>query len=156
MMVTAPATATTRRRPARSPQRSVVVAGHGGAGATTVAQLLGLSEARAGGVPGASLVVLAARTNLHGAQALRLALADRPPRPVLIVLTADAPLPRAPAVSAALRLLSDRIAQVHELPYVPAWRYGPAGAASASRAWRAAAAALVESHRRYTEQGGTA
>ncbi len=155
-MATAPATAPTRRRPARNPQRSVVVAGHGGAGATTVAQLLGLAEARAGEAPGTGLVVLAARTNLHGAEALRLALADPPPRPVLVVLTADAPLPRAPAVSAALRLLADRVAEVHELPYVPAWRYGPAGAASASRAWRKAAAALVESHRRYTDQGGTA
>jgi hypothetical protein len=127
----------------RSPHGLVVVAAHGGSAATLLAGLLRAPEGAPASLPAGCTGVVAARTTGDGIDAALAAVAALPPgAPAAVVLSGDAPLPPPPRVRAGLRLLDPAVV-VLWLPYVPAWRYGPASPATASPAWRTAARAAL-------------
>src|SRR4051794_36599848 len=109
---------------------AVVVGATGGAGATTIARLLGAraeDHGRQVPPPDDRPLVIATRSTAAGlAAATRLlteALRVGHVRPAVVVV-ADAPLPAPPQARARLRLLRDpqRTRAVVELPYVLGWR----------------------------------
>lgn len=141
--VTAGTTAAPPRRSApahRAGAAAVVLPAHGGSAATTVARLLKLPQLDdPAAAAGAALVVVTARSTATGmADAVRTIGRLPDGTPVLLVVSADAPLRMPPAARASLRLLADRATAV-TLPYVPAWRYGPPSPGTASKRWRQAA-----------------
>ena len=120
----------------------MVLAAHGGAGASTLARALHLPEATLP-KPGASVVVVAARTTAPAAARVIGVVSALPERlPVVLALTADGPLPPPAAVRAMRRLLADRLAGVVVLPWQARWRHEPPSSATADRAWTAHAVAL--------------
>jgi hypothetical protein len=144
----------------------LVVAGHGGAGASTVAALLheaaGLDAAlEAAGARRAQLlqrprqVLLVARATAYGTASAALALGALPPTftPVL-VLVADSPLPDPPAVRYRLRALGARLAGTVRIDYLPAARGidDPRELASSPAGRRAAAALLRQLAALHTPQ----
>ena len=133
---------------------AVVLAAHGGSGATTVARALHLPECHDSA--GARVVVVTARTTAEGAaRVIETVAALAADQQVLVVLTQDAPLPMPVAVSAMRRLLADRVTAVAVLPWQPRWRHARPSVATAQRRWTAAAvdlAALVGDLSSTTEQ----
>ncbi|RRR86565.1 hypothetical protein EHS43_04040 [Streptomyces sp. RP5T] len=120
--------------PSRQQGRVAWVSTHGGAGASTLARLLGGADLGrrwpdpARGEP--SQVLLVARTHQAGMQAVSQALhalrnGEQPAGVHLmaVVLVADAPgkLPR--PLGRRVRVLRSA-AEVHRVPWVPAWRLG--------------------------------
>ncbi|WP_413807657.1 DUF6668 family protein [Streptomyces sp. OE57] len=110
------------------------VSAHGGAGASTLARVLGGADVGrrwpdpAQGEPGRILLV--ARTHAAGTRAVSqvlnaLRMAEHPAgvRLIAVVLVADAPgrLPR--ALGRRVRVLRSA-AKVHRVPWIPAWRAG--------------------------------
>ena len=124
--------------------RPYVVAAHGGSGASLVARLLRATESLPDLLPAGAWAVITARTTGDGLDAVLATSAVLPPDTdlVAVVLSGDAPLGPPARLLAGLRLLPPELPVIW-LPYVSAWRYGPASPASASRSWRAAARDLV-------------
>ena len=117
------------------------MAAHGGAGATTLARALHVPVTS--DPDGATVLVVAARTTADAATAVIGTVAGLPAdRPVVLALTGDGPLRPPAAVAAMRRLLADRVAGVVELPWQPRWRHEHPQAATADRAWTAAAVRL--------------
>lgn len=130
---------------------AVVVAAHGGCGASTLARALRLPES-ATPTRGRVLVV-AARTTADGAaRVIELVGALPEDQPVVLALTADGPLPPPAAVRAMRRLLADRLASVVMLPWQARWRHEHARSATADRMWTARAVELDELVRRLTRE----
>lgn len=124
---------------------AAVLGAHGGSGATTVARFLRMPEVGAAPMDSPETVrLVTARTTADGASSL-LRVCGSSTAPLVVVWSADAPLREPPAVRAAARMLADRVALEARLPYVPAWRYGRPKASTATHAWIAAAAALLDS-----------
>lgn len=123
---------------------AVVLAAHGGSGATTLARALRLPEVS--DPTGAGLVVVAGRTTAEAAQRIiEVVAALGAEQLVVLALTQDAPLPEPAAVAAMRRLLCDRLAEVAVLPWQASWRHERPSVATADRRWTARAVAL--SHR---------
>jgi hypothetical protein len=108
--------------------RPVLVSGcHGGAGATTLAQLVGAYDI---GVwrpqPTAYPVVLVARGTVQGATratwSVRTSLAAGV-MPAAVVIVADGPWPEPRLARLRLHLLSGLVPALVRLPFVTAWRY---------------------------------
>jgi hypothetical protein len=108
--------------------RPVLVAGcHGGAGTTTLAQLVGAYDVgvwRPQRTP--YPVVLVARGTVHGAD--RAAMSVRATLvagvlPAAVVVVADGPWPEPRLTRLRLHLLSGLVPVMVRLPYVTAWRY---------------------------------
>ncbi|MER7167825.1 DUF6668 family protein [Micromonospora sp. NPDC000207] len=110
------------------------IGAHGGAGATTLTQLLGGTDLGCRwpdeelAEPGT--VMLVARTNAEGMRAMSRALnalrEGRHPagmRLTGLVLLADAPERLPMALSRRIRVLRS-VAPVHRVPWIPAWRLG--------------------------------
>ncbi|MFY1703673.1 MULTISPECIES: hypothetical protein [Micromonospora] len=110
------------------------IAAHGGAGATTLTQLLGGTDLGCRwpdaelGEPATVMVV--ARTNAEGMRAMSRALnalrEGRHPagmRLTGLVLLADAPQRLPLALSRRIRVLKS-VAPVHRVPWIPEWRLG--------------------------------
>jgi hypothetical protein len=120
----------------------VVIAAHGGSGASTLARALHLPEAP--DATGAQVVVVAARTTAEAADRVIHAVAAlSPDQHVVLALTEDAPLPLPSAVAAMRRLLADRVAAVVVLPWQPRWRHERPTVATAHRRWTARAVDLA-------------
>ena len=120
---------------------AVVVAAHGGSGASTVARALRLPEAPA--PTGAGVLVVTARTTADGAARVIGLVGVLPGgQPVLLALTADGPLRPPAAINGMRRLLTDRLAGVVVLPWQARWRHERASAQTADRAWTARAMEL--------------
>ena len=120
----------------------VVLAAHGGAGATTLARALHL-PATTRPVANRALLVVAARTTAPAAaRVVELVAALPADQPVVLALTADGPIPQPAAVRAMRRLLADRLSGTVLLPWQARWRHEPPSSASADRAWTAQAVAL--------------
>jgi hypothetical protein len=108
--------------------RPVLVAGcHGGAGTTTLAQLVGaydvgLWQPRPTPYP----VVTVARGTAQGAARaawlIRTALAVRLV-PVALVIVGDGPWPEPRLARLRLHMLNGQVPALVRLPYVPSWRY---------------------------------
>lgn len=124
--------------------QSRVIAAHGGSGASLVARLLRAPESLPESLPADCAAVITARTTGDGMDAALATAAALPLDGLLaaLVLSGDAPLRPPARVLAGVRLLPPDVAVIW-LPYVAAWRYGPASPATASRRWRSAARDLV-------------
>lgn len=121
---------------------AVVVAAHGGSGASTLARALHLPETA--DPTGAVVVVVAARTTAEAADRVIRTVAALPAgQRVVLALTEDAPLPQPTAVAAMRRLLADRVAAVVVLPWQPRWRHERPSVATAHRRWTARAVDLA-------------
>lgn len=121
---------------------AVIVAAHGGSGASTLARALRIPESPDG--VGAGVVVVAARTTAQAAERVIRTVAVLPERQhVVLALTEDAPLPLPSAVCAMRRLLADRVAAVVVLPWQPRWRHERPSVATAQRRWTARAVDLA-------------
>ena len=121
----------------------MVVAAHGGSGASTLARALRLPETT---TPiHAGVLVVAARTTADGAARVVELVGGLPEdQPVVLALTADGPLRPPAAVTGMRRLLTDRLAGVVVLPWQARWRHEHASSGTASRAWTARAVELDE------------
>ena len=121
---------------------AVVVAAHGGSGATTLSRALHVPES--GDPRGAGVVVVTARTTAEAADRVVRTVAALPThQQVVLALTEDAPLPIPIAVAAMRRLLADRVAAVVVLPWQPRWRHERPTVATAHRRWTAGAVDLA-------------
>ena len=121
---------------------AVVLAAHGGSGASTLARALHLPEAD--GPVGAPVVVVTARTTAEAAdRVIHVVAALAPHQRVVLALTEDAPLPLPSAVAAMRRLLADRVTAVVVLPWQPRWRHERPSVATAHRRWTARAVDLA-------------
>ena len=134
-------------RSGNSGAQAVVLAAHGGSGASTLARALHLPEAE---IPvDAQVVVVAARTTAEAAdRVIHTVAALAPDQRVVLALTEDAPLPLPSAVAAMRRLLADRVAAVVVLPWQPRWRHERPTVATAHRRWTARAVDLAGGGRR--------
>lgn len=137
--------------------KAVVIAAHGGSGATTVARALRLPEAprvEAHSPLGGVGVVLTALTHGYGARSVIESVAGLPQQtPIALALTSTGWW-TAPETRAMRRLLSDRLAVIVDLPWC--WRWhdtATPSAATATRAWRAAALDLAASVDHITSEG---
>ena len=127
---------------------AVIVAAHGGSGASTLARALRIPESADGDGDGdgagAVVVVVAARTTAQAAERVIRTVAAIPEHQhVVLALTEDAPLPLPSAVCAMRRLLADRVAAVVVLPWQPRWRHERPSVATAQRRWTARAVDLA-------------
>lgn len=120
----------------------MVIAAHGGSGASTLARALHLPEAAHAN--DAQVVVVAARTTAEAAdRVIHTVAALAPYQHVVLALTEDAPLPLPSAVAAMRRLLAGRVAAVVVLPWQPRWRHERPTVATAHRRWTARAVDLA-------------
>lgn len=118
-----------------------VLAAHGGSGASTVARVLRLPEITAQtAIPG--LVVVTGLTSGYGSRRVIDTVAAVGPAPDIVLCLTSTGWWTAPESRAMQRLLRDRATAIVVLPWCWRWHDSPPRAATATRAWKAAAGQL--------------